>query len=295
MQEDGITKVEVRREIINFISLTSGHPFTASQIDTQYNYRTRRAKQYRSQVLGELVEGNTLKLLGTNKYKALDEQLEELEWRDADIEDVVKLKWPLSLEKYVKTYHQSIIVVAGSPGAGKTGFLYDFLLKNMNHPMGIVGLSNDMTPEEIRERMEGANIEIPNPPPFKMWECFMDFQDHPKFLPNGINVVDYLDLNSEVYIIGDEIEKMYRAIDRGIVVVAIQKKPGQQIGLGGIFSWKRAKLYLSIDTVKEGNELFHQLEIVKARGRVKSEVNPRGMQFKYYLVSGIKHIVKEYG
>jgi hypothetical protein len=295
MQEDGITRPEVRREIENFISLSGGHPFTSKQIDDQYNYATRRTKQYRSQILGELARDGIIKQLGANRFKALDGKLEELEWQAASVEDTVNLAWPLGLERYVKVYHQSIIIVAGSPGAGKTGFLYDLTLKNMGHPMGLVVLSNDMTSEEILERMIGAEMEIPTPAPFKMWECFADFQDHPKFLPDGINVIDYLDLNSEVYMIGEEIEKIYRKLDRGIAIVAIQKRPGQQIGMGGVFSWKRAKLYLSLDTAKEMGDLFHKLEIVKARGRAKPEVNPRGMEFKYYLINGIKHIAKEYG
>lgn len=295
MQQDGITKPEVRREIENFISLTGGHPFTARQIDDQYNYATRRAKQYRSQVLGELVEEQTLKQIGTSRYKVLDGQVEELEWQEADVEDTIKVVFPLNLERFVKVYHQSIIIIAGAPSAGKTAFLYDLLLKNMAHPMGLVVLSNDMTSEEIKERMIGAEIEIPQPAPFKIWECFSDFQDHPKFLPDGINIIDYLDLNSEVYMIGEEIEKIYRKLNRGVAIVAIQKRPNQQIGLGGVFSWKRAKLYLSLDTIKEMGSLLHKLDIVKARGRAKKEVNPRGMEFKYHLVNGIKHIAKEYG
>lgn len=295
MEQNGISKSEVRREIENLISLASNHPFTAKQIDNQYNYATRRTKQYRSQVLGDLVKEGVIKQLGAERFRALDGEAEELEWQTADIEDVVKLKLPLDLDRFVKIYHKSIIIVAGAPAAGKTGLLYAIALMNMGHPMGLVILSNDMTPEEIKERLVGSEIEIPTPPPFKMWECFTDFQDHPEFLPDGINIIDYLDLNSEVYMIGEEIEKIYRKLNRGVAIIAIQKRPGQQIGMGGLFSWKRAKLYLSLDTVSEAGQLFHKLEIVKARGRAKREVNPRGMEFKYYLVNGIKHIVKDYG
>jgi len=284
---------QVKNDIKQFLSLVGSHSFTSSQIDQQYNYITRDAKRYRWQVLDRYVKADELELLKTNTYRKIDQQLEIIDWQEADIEDVVKVKWPLELEKYIKTYHQSITVIAGAPGSGKTGFLYDFALRNMNHPMVETIFSNDMTPEEVKERMLNSDIKVPNPPPFQMFERHDNFADVIK--PDGINLIDYLDLNSEVYRIGDEIEAIYRKLKRGIALIAIQKKPFQNIGLGGIFSWKRAKLYLSLDTIKELGEMLYKLEVVKARGRAKPTVNPRGMVFKFRLIGGCKFYLKESG
>jgi len=294
MSEDK-TYTQVKHDIEQFLGLVGNHAFTNGQVDGQFNFRTRDAKRYRWQILDEQVKAGTLKKLATGKYQVLATTSEEIEWQHANVEDVIDVKWPLGLERFIKTYHQSIAIIAGDPGSGKTAFLENFTLRNMEDPSGLVLFSNDMTAEEIRERMDNAGVYVPNPPPFKTWDCFSDFQDHEEFKPDGINVIDYMDLNSEVYMIGNEIEKVYRKLNRGMALIAIQKKPGQNIGIGGVFSWKRPKIYLSLGTVKEGAELYHKLTIEKCRGRTDPKVNPRGMEFKFRLVGGIKFWVKEMG
>lgn len=276
----------VAQEIQQFLSYNKGHLFTASQIDGQFNYGMRATKRYRWQILEELVKKGELEKKGTGKYRIPDEALEEIDILGANIENSVIIAWPLGLEKYIKTYHQSINIIAGAPGSGKTGFLYDFTLRNMNNPMGLTLFSNDMTAEEMKERMINSDIELPEDLPFKVYERYDNFAD--VIVPDGINVVDYLDMNSEVYLIGEEIEKVYRKLKRGIAVIAIQKKPGQDIGLGGIFSWKRAKLYLSLDSIKSGGAFYHRLKIIKARGRADPDVNPKDMEITFYLVKGIQ-------
>lgn len=290
MSEDERKYKQVAQDIEQFLSLVGVHQFTADQVDRQYNYKTRDAKRYRWQVLERYVGSGRLEKRGTGKYRLFDGALEEIEFMSASVENKIQIAWPLNLQKYIRTYHQSIIIIAGAPGSGKTGFLYDFTLRNMNHPMGVVIFSNDMTAEEMKERMLNSDTEIPDPVPFKVWERYDNFSD--VIEPDKINVIDYLDLNSEVYLIGDEIEKIYRKLRRGIAIIAIQKRPGQDIGLGGLFSWKRAKLYLSLDVSKEFGELINKLKIVKARGRADPMVNPTGMEFKFHLVGGIKFVLK---
>lgn len=295
MTEDDKTYRQVKQDIDQFLSCANGQSFTSNQLDAQFLIKTRDAKRYRWQILEQYTKDGQLQKLATGKYKKPLTTSEEINWQSADIEDVLQVKWPLELEKYIKTYHQSIAIVAGDPGSGKTALLENFALRNMYYSDGLVLFSNDMTKEEIKERMLNAGISIPEPPPFKTWECYSDFQDHGEFKPNGINVIDYLDLNSELYMIGEEIEKIYRKLKRGMALIAIQKKPGQSIGIGGVFSWKRPKIYLSLGTVSDSGELFHKLCIEKCRGRADPKVNPRGMFWKFKLIGGIKFWVKEMG
>ena len=283
-----ISYKQVRQEVEQFLSYNKGHSFTSDHIDKQFNYGSREAKRYRWQVLDEFVGKGVLELAGTGKYRYPDNELETIDWQQSDVEDVIQVKWPLGFERYIKTYHQSINMIAGCPGAGKTSFLYEFVLRNMNNPMGVVLFTNDMSPEEIKERFLNSGIEIPNPPPWQTFSRQDNFGD--VIQPDMINVIDYLDLNSEFYLIGAEIEKIYRKLRRGIAVVAIQKRPGQDIGVGGLPSWKRAKLYFALDTLKDQDGLYHKIKVVKARGRVNPLVNPVGLEFQCKLVGGIKFV-----
>lgn len=287
-QEETQTYKIVANDIKQYVSLVGQGIFSSNQIDRQFNYASRDAKRYRWQVLDNLVKEGILESGGVGKYRKVEKRIEEIDWQSANLEDIVKLVMPLNLHKYVKIHHKSIIIVAGSPGAGKTAFLYDFILRNMGAPMETVLFTNDMSPEEINERIRKSEIEVPNHAPFKVYDRADNFAD--VIEPDKINVVDYLDLNSEVYLVGDEIEKIYRKLNKGIAVIALQKKVGQQLAIGGVFTIKRAKLYISIDTIKEAGNWIHKLSIQKARGRVDPKIDPRTVEIKFKLLDGIRFI-----
>jgi len=278
----------IANEIDQYISLVGYYPFTVEQVDKQFNIQSRMGKNHRWHVLENLVKAGTLEKLGTGKYRVVNYEQTEINWWDLPDDANIDIMYPLGLEKYVKTYRSSIIIIAGSPGAGKTAFIYDFILKNMYNPLGITLFTNDMSPQEMWERFINSDCEIPVPPPFKSWDRADKFGD--VIVPGGINIIDYLDLNSEVYLIGEEIEQIYRKLNGGIALIGIQKKPGQDLGYGGVFSQKRAKLYFSIDTIREENIIYHSLKIPKARGRTDPKVNPSTIEIKFKLVNGIKFI-----
>lgn len=289
------TYKQVHKDIDSILQFASGNIITFVFLDREFNYKSRAAKRYRWQVLEEYVKKGIAVKKATGKYLILNGELEEVDWQSADTKNVMEVAWPLELERFIKTYHKTVAIIAGDPSSGKTAFCDNFVIRNMNHPAGIVMFSNDMTAEEVAERMINSGVSIPNPAPFRIWQAYSDFQLHKEFRPDGINVIDYLDLNSEVYLIGEEIEKVYRKLNRGMALIAIQKKPGQKIGIGGVFSLKRPKIYFSLGVVTDSGELYHKLTIEKCRGRVTPKVNPRGMEFKFKLIGGIKFWMKEEG
>ena len=289
-QEDK-TFAQIAKEIDEFLDFANGYAFTDKQIDDLYKIFTRAGKRYRWQILERKVKKGELQKLGTGRYRQVDDAITEIDWQDADVEDYVKLEWFLELEKYIKVYHKSVNVIAGEPGSGRTGLIYNLAIRNMHHPMGVVIFTNDMTPEEIKERMDNSKMPIPNPPPFKIYERADTFAD--VIEPDKINLIDYLDMNSEVYMIGKEIDDIYKKLNRGIAVVAIQKRPGQDIGIGGVFTWKRPKLYISLGTARDGKIVYHKLKIVKCRGRADRKVNPNGMEFDFWFGGGINCMLRE--
>ncbi|KKN57577.1 hypothetical protein LCGC14_0561230 [marine sediment metagenome] len=290
---EGISYKQVHEEIDQFLDLVDGHTFTKPKLDREFNYASRKAKRYSWQVLDVYVKDGTLERVGADKFRQVDNSVAEVDWQKADTENLIKLVWPMDLQKYIKIYPRTIAIIAGVPGSGKTAFMENFAVRNMEHPMGLTLFNNDMSPEEIKERLDNTGVFIPNPPPFKIFDRDCNFGD--VVIPTGINVIDYLDLNSDLYRIGDEIETIYRKLTTGMALIGIQKKAGQQIGLGGVFSLKRSKLYLTLDTVTDSGELMHKLTIVKARGRANPRMNPNGLEIRFKLIQGIKFWVKQVG
>jgi len=294
--EDEKTYAAVHSDIDEFLTLTDGQIFSGAKIDNLFGFKTRKAKRYRWQVLKAYIEKGQLESRGPDKYRKPNSEFEEIDVMSAVEGTQVAMSWPMGLEKYLKVYPKSIIIVAAAPGKGKTAFLHNLGLHNRKNKLGVVMFSNDMTDVEIKERWLNTGLPLTKKP-FPVYEVYNSFGDaiREKKSQDKINIIDYLDLNSDTYRIGDEIEDIYRAIDGGVAAIAIQKKPHQDIGIGGLYSWKRAKIYLSLDTVLDEGRPINVLKIIKARGRVNKEVNPEGMEIKYHLIDGIKFVVKEIG
>jgi hypothetical protein len=256
----------------------------------------RQAKNIRSVIFNRYCGKGRLEHICFARYREIKTKLTPVNWQDADVEDLLKLAYPLGMERVIKTYKGSILVTAGVSHSGKTALAYQFILRNMHNPMGVhLFTTTDMDEVEIMERMSKSGFVIPNPAPFNVWEMPPNPADQVQ--ANAINVYDYVDLNSELYMIGDILEKIQAKLERGFAWVNIQKKEGEEfkLGTGGQFSIKRPKIYLALDMVTDSGKMAHQITLVKCRGRANPELNPVGYKYKFKLIDGIKMAVIEEG
>ena len=263
--------------------------FSSDDVDRQFNVKTRSGKQNRWTILERLVKsGQLTKNKNNNRYRSVLKDVVELDWLSADTGNDIELSFPFELERYVKIYPKSVIIVAGASNAGKTSFMYNFVLNNMYHPLGVDLYNTDAGVEEVKERFSNFEVDIPYPPPFRTYEYFGHFAD--VINPNRINVIDYLEMDGEVYEVGHEIKAIWQALDKGIAVIAIQKKKNTgnfqtELGYGGDFTLFKSRLYLSIDrsTAMPG---YSVLKIVKAKSWKDSHINPNGKEWAFKLVNG---------
>jgi len=226
-----------------------------------------------------------------DKFRLVDKSLDEIHWQDLTGTETLDIKYPLGLEKFVKTYPKSPIIIAAPPGWGKTAFLMNCALLNMNYPQGVYVWSNDLTGVELYERLSNSGFEIPNPAPFKIFERSNHFGDVVGMNPDAIHIIDYLDLNQDLFMVGKEIDDIYHKLGNGVAFIGIQRNPfnkSNDYGYGGVFSAKRAKLYLSIDTKREMGRMVNTLKIVKARGWADKTFNPNGQVFNFSIRNGIQ-------
>ncbi len=98
--------------------------------------------------------------------------------------------------------------------------------------------------------------------------------------PAGLNIIDFLELTQEVYLVAEHIKKIYDKLTSGVCFVAIQKKRGADLGRGAEFSAEKARLYLSFDPGR--------IKIIKAKAWKNPAVNPRGMELNFKLANGAK-------
>lgn len=97
--------------------------------------------------------------------------------------------------------------------------------------------------------------------------------------PNGVNAIDYLEVNSEGDFakMGCTVAEVFKALDNGVAIIATQKRKNSAYGVGGEGMKEKPRLSLTIlDNQERG---FSTLVISKAKHY--RDWNPTGLQFDF--------------
>jgi len=111
------------------------------------------------------------------------------------------------------------------------------------------------------------------------WERNDNFADVIRSGKGKLNVIDFLELYEDFWIVGKRIDEIYRKLDGALAIIAIQKNPNCDFGLGGRRSIEKARLAISMEN--------NSLKILKAKNWRTPE-NPNGKMIKFRLVDGCK-------
>ena len=206
-------------------------------------------------------------------YRRVDAHAEDIDWLNAD-DDTIDFNYPLGIAKYVLTLPKNIIVVAGVPNAGKTAFLLNCVKLNMKI-FDIHYFSSEMGSHELKARL--SKFELP----LKAWkfhakERVSDFASVIK--PDAINIIDFLEMTQDFWMIAQYLKEIYERLNKGIAIVAIQKNPGTDVGLGGYRGMEKPRLYINLEAGKA--------KIVKAKNWADQTLNPNGLEISFKLHQG---------
>ncbi len=217
-------------------------------------------------------------------YRRIDTDAKVIAWQDADPTNYIPLQFPFGLEEYIKIFPKFIIVLTGEKNSHKTPWLYNFIALNMYNPLPLDLFNSETGAEAMLDRFKPLNI--PKPAPFNVYERFDNFADviHPEHL----SVIDYLEEHSEFYLVGAEIDAIFRKITTGGAVIAVQKPPDsvtyirgvkkiveRDLAYGGAPSSWHAQLYIVIRSTR--------LKLKYTKAPMNPRVNPENMQWTYSL------------
>ena len=266
--------------VLQWVTLVSGN-FNTRQMWAELNILTPESKAYLRVCLNRMVDAGVIaktSLDGT--YRRIDNEKKPIDWQSADLSKVLPIRLPFGIHEVCKIYPKSIIIVAGSKNEGKTAFLLECVKLNMSR--FIIDLYNSETgPEQLKERF--APLNIPEPAPFNTYERYDNFADVVD--PEHLTVIDYLDFNSEVYLVGTEIDNIFRKINCA-AIIGLQKPPpsvafvkgvkkviDRDLAYGGGFTAKRAVLYISLSSRK--------CKLVYVKTPANPKVKPNNMTWSY--------------
>ena len=137
--------------------------------------------------------------------------------------------------------------------------------------------NSEMGSGELRKRLskfDGIALDDWN---FKAWERSDKFSDVIKQGKGKINIIDFLEIHDNFYEVGGHLAEIYKKLKNSIAVVALQKNPGVDVGLGGFRSLEKTRLALAMNA--------GTLKIVKAKNW-KTGTNPNGLQINFKIVNG---------
>lgn len=269
--------------VMRWVSLSSGD-FTVADVYRDLGVVRTEDKETCQSVLRDLLMNGEIERCGKRSgwYRKREVGIEAINL-DAKESPEIDLWLPFGLHRDVIIQPKNIVVVAGETNSGKTGLLFNFCYMNRNRHK-IRYLASEMTPNEIRDRIalfsqdrsEWAKIDF-----FERGENFHDAID-----PDGINIIDFLEVHDAFYAIGGDIKRIFDALRNGVAIIAIQKRSGEMYGRGGEFTLEKARLGLSLFTHgRLPNGIVGSVRVTKSKN-YRPGRNPEGKEQFYQLARG---------
>jgi len=251
----------------------------AEQIGTSHKDRAYRLLLQRRRGDGKI------RVHGRNPYliQWINRGYKMTQLSSAEKQSLLDIKLPLNLHKIAQIPPGSVVGVAGYISSGKTSFLLETAeLNALSQPMSVYYWFHEMSEARMIIRCEDFPLLIEAQKQDKFFPVKQgDFEFADVLEPNAINLIDYIDRNDDLFLIGGDIKQLQTKLIRGIVVFALQKKHGSAFGYGGLPSAKLSNLYITLDTKYQSAKAMHgEAKIVKCKDWVDN--NPIGLYCEYY-------------
>jgi energy-coupling factor transporter ATP-binding protein EcfA2 len=257
--------------------------FRVADMDAELGIKDKDDKLQRTVILEDLCKEGMIERVGQARgvYRIRDRKMNVLSI-DACEEPEVDLWLPFGLNRNVKVQQKNIIIVAGETNAGKTS-----LLMNMAWMQAKESNSRYLCSEMTGPELKSKTISFGHMDRWQRVEFVERTQGfHDVILPHGATYIDYLEVYDNFFRIGEEIRAIYDALKTGVVVIALQKATGADLGRGGAFTIEKARLALSLFSHgKMLDGIIGSAKVVKAKN-IRPGFNPEGREIFYTLRNG---------
>jgi len=198
-----------------------------------------------------------------------------------------EMKWPLGIDRVARMMPKNIAVIAGAKDSGKSAMMLNIALMNKDiHRVRYI--SSEMAEVELRFRLDQFKDQHGSQLPIEEWDNVEFYYKQSGFgdlvVPDALNVIDFLEVHDNFYIIGSMIAEVFSKLTTGVAIIGVQKATGREFGRGGEFSQEKARIYVSLDKQKIGN----RAKLVSVKTPVDMSDNPRGKICDYKLHSGCR-------
>lgn len=233
--------------------------------------------------LEKLVEIGYIERTGNRRgwYRPRESDLVEMDYKNASGEPV-SLWLPFDLDLKVKLFKGNIIIIAGCKDAGKTAIILNIINENQDI-WKIHYFNSEMGEDEFKTRLELFPYKDIDDWHFKAYERTENYADVIRSGAGNLNIVDFLEIYDEFYMIGKWIKEIHDKLKGAIGIIALQRNPGAATGLGGYRTLEKARLAINL-----GNGI---VKIMVAKNWIGTD-NPNGLRRTFKLFNGCEIITK---
>jgi len=258
--------------------------FRVADIYSQLGVEHPQEKAQVHEYLKQALENGVIERVGTdnNTYRKRIRENTLIDLTSPIDTSEVALNFPIQLTRYCRIQQKNVIVIAGESNSGKTGLLLNICWMNRKR-FKFKYLSSEMGKQEILNRIEAFSMNA------QEWGEFCEFHKvsrnyHDMIDPDGITIIDFLENSSEKpWLVGQEIEKIHEKLNKGVAIIAIQKRKEKEVGVGGEITLEKARLYISLFTHgRFDNGIFGSAKVIKCKNFIAGK-NPEGKEIFYTL------------
>lgn len=290
MSRDEVQSESLSDTVRAWVFVSEGE-FNVRQCYDELGLHSQRSRDAARQCLHDMKKrGDIESLTRRGWYRVRDTNLVPIHWKDAKV-NALDLKLPFNIHaQWCFIMPKNIIVVSGSPDAGKTAILLNILKNNLKTWKNkIKYFSSEMGEMELKSRI--TNFDHWQDYKWDYFEAFeRSYNFHDVIDPNALNIIDFMEISEDFAKIAGKMRLIHDRLKEGVAIIALQKKKGADMGRGAEFSLEKPRLYLTIDRCEDGNG--STLTIQKAKNWLDPEVNPNGRKIDFWIHGGCNLSVK---
>lgn len=241
------------------------------------------AKRRVQKVLDDLVIEGMITAYGTRDgdYRLVDKNEYRMNLME-DMGDPLHIHLPLLLSTMCELFPKNVVLISGEKDAGKTCAALNIAFFNRD-TWKVHYFNSEMSTRELQKRL----LKFPQHDyPLHEWlkinwhtkaKNFEDLID-----PNGLNIIDFLEVGGEAYLVTEDIRRAFDKLDQGILVIVMQKRSYKEFAVGGEGTLEKARLAINLEHAPEGGNIA-RITVAK---NWTGLVNPRGKVCKYKIRNG---------
>lgn len=209
-------------------------------------------------------------------FRKIETDCEVIDFKNCETR-ALSIDLPLGLTELVEIMPGNVIIIAGVSNMGKTAFLLDVIFRNMKK-FDVWYFNSEMDGKELNKRLRDFKaVGSINDWKFNSRGIVDNMEDIIAAGEGKINIIDYLEVDEKFYLIPGMIKAIHANLKGAIAVIALQKKPGAIVGIGGYGTVNKARLALNIEK--------GECHIMKAKNWA-SRRNPNGLKIKFDIKDG---------